>query len=236
MEFVERRELTRQDRELLAAINYAARGRAPQFRSQRPGHFPWYVNQDEAVVLQECAAAFLSVFTSDAMVRPGEFPLVTRRADGAYDIESAPPPAKPCRPVPRPLDVDPARIASLAGKTARSALTIEIDSFAGPPIGERGQRPSVGRIALAVDGGSGVVLQPNVTDPKTPLGEALADTLLHAIAAVGARPGAVRVRTAEQKSLLAPIAKSLGFRLAVSQDMPALDMAKDALLSSFLRG
>jgi uncharacterized protein DUF6930 len=238
MELVERSDLTRQDRELLTAAGFPSGGRAPQFRSQRPGYFPWYINQDEGDVLRECAGAFLAAFNGSVLEpwdRPGYYPQAVRRAEGGYDIELVPPPARPVRPTPQPPAVDPTRLASAAGKRKGAGLTLEIDCFAGPPIGRAHERPAVARVALAVDTATGMVVYNHVYEPAKSEGEVLIEVLLGAIETGRAAPSTVRIRTAAYKALLAPFAETLGFRAAVSADLPALDEAKDALLNNFLR-
>ena len=56
VEFVPRKELKRQDRELLAALGHPqGRGLAsPVFRVIRRGFHPWFVNAEEARTLAEC--------------------------------------------------------------------------------------------------------------------------------------------------------------------------------------
>lgn len=56
VEFVPRKELKRQDRELLAALGHPqGRGQAsPVFRVIRPGFHPWFVHAEEPLGRRDC--------------------------------------------------------------------------------------------------------------------------------------------------------------------------------------
>ena len=108
VEFVPRRELKRQDRELLAALGHPqGRGLAsPIFRVIRPGFHPWFVNAEEARILAECIRSVVVVCAAIANQKDANFwdsddtyPVVTRAdiAEPRYIIDLFKPvlPAQP---------------------------------------------------------------------------------------------------------------------------------------------
>jgi hypothetical protein len=245
VEFVRRKELTIPDRELLAALGHPlGRGTAsPQFRATRPGYHPWYVTEPEARLLLEClwgvtaVADHLKKNGAPLWDEDGVYPLV-ELLDG--NAEQARPyrirltrPAEPPETLPEMPVLDAARISRILSKGPPMKGAVELDHFyTGARIGEPNERKSSLRMALAVDSESAIVYPPRIEAPSANTGAMLVDVLLRAIEATGAVPVTVHVRNREYKTLLGPLAKELGTRLKVSQDLRALDFAKMNVLEA----
>jgi len=85
------------------------------------------------------------------------------------------------------------------------------------------------RIAFAIEAQTALALPPELGTPEESTGEILQRLILGAIEASGAIPSKIHVRDREFKSLLAPLARALGFEIAVKESLPALDFAKSEM-------
>jgi hypothetical protein len=245
VEFVPRKELEPQDRELLAALGHPkGRGHAsPIFRAMRPGFHPWFVAADEARMLAECIRAVIAVCaaagqgTEKLWDRAGTYPLVTRVEEEPprYRIDFVEPVLPPEPPV-APACPDEESLRPLRNRDHAFRGVMELDYiFSGPSVGKKNERKSCTSIALAADAGSGMLYAPEVTDSSVTCGDALARVFLHAIQASRTLPVEVRVRSQKLKDSLDPLMKSLGVKLRVASRLPAVEKARAHLLG-FLRG
>ena len=66
-------EMTDLDMELMRGCRYPSVDRAFHFRSVRPGHFPWYVTEDEGRRLAACMEAFVQMLLSGILREPEEW-------------------------------------------------------------------------------------------------------------------------------------------------------------------
>jgi hypothetical protein len=246
VDFVPRAELSRQDRELLAALGHPqGRGLAsPIFRTIRPGFLPWFVTEEEARTLAECIRAVIVVCTAVASQHNMKFwesadtyPMAIREegVEPRYHVEmfhSILPPEPP---------VTPARLAEEARLAVRAQDYVvrgvmELDiTYSGAAIGKKGERNACASIAIAVDAENGMVLAPEVTDANVAAGDTLAMVFLKAIQTSRTLPREVRVRSQRLKDCLAPLLNSFGVTVRVASRLPASDEARSHLLG-FLGG
>jgi hypothetical protein len=246
VEFVRKAELTRQDRELLAALGHPqGRGLAsPIFRTMRPGFLPWFVTAEEVRILTECIRDVIvvcSAVASEKKVRFWEradtYPMVTRveGPEPGYKVElfkSILPPEPPVTPVRLAEET----LRALRGRDWAMQGAMELNfAYSGAAIGKKGERSACAAIALAVDAGSGMVLAPEVTDSSVAAGETLAKVFLKAIQTTRALPQEVRVRNQRLKDSLAPLMESFGVEIRVAKRLPASDRALSQLLG-FMSG
>ena len=230
IQFVERRELTPPDRELLKALGFEFRRsvRSPMFRSARPGYHPWHVTEAEARTLLACARAVLAVCNS---LQPywdnNGYPLVS--VDGVEPaIQIAEPPRFP-EPILKMPELDAAQIAALRGLRRRGVF--EIDRvLSAAMLGEKNDRKACTSISLAVDAETAMAYPPELGLPEQSKGDVLAMALLSAIRSLDALPRAVRVRSRENKMLLSGLAAELGIEVEVASQLPAFDFAKKHIL------
>ena len=238
VEYVPRKELTRQDRELLDAAAYPTeRGSFyPRFRSVRPGYQPWYATQGEGRILVGCldaVAAFCQVLTRpdcpDFWERENVYPLVEHDESG-YDLRPVEAP-KATPATPAPVALDEARIRRILERQPGAWGPIEADHFhTAARVGGPHERPACAKFAIAADSGNGFAFPPVTGMPEKTTGELLADAILTAVETTGAIPKEIRVRSAEHKALAEGLAKALGSKVTVVKSLPALDAVKRSLL------
>jgi hypothetical protein len=238
VEYMPRKELTRQDRELLEAAAYPTeRGSFyPKFRSVRPGYQPWYVTQGEAQILVGCLDAMagccqllMKPDCPDFWERENVYPLVEHDESG-YNLRPVEPP-KAVHAMPAPAALDEARIRGILERQPGAGSAIEADHFyTAARVGGRHERPACAKFAIAVDSGNGFAFPPATGLPEKTTGELLADAILQAVETTGAIPKEIRVRSAEHKALAEGLAKALGTKVTVAKSLPALDEVKNSLL------
>jgi hypothetical protein len=241
VEFVPRKDLERQDRDLLAWLGHPqTRGMAsPIFRAIRPGFFPWFVNAEEAQILAECIQATIVVSTAVVEHETADFwdgadryPMVSRvegqqRRYQIDVVEAKVPDEPPVVPVQFATDM----LAQVRRKDYPVRGVMELDYiFSGTPIGKKNERMASSCVALAVDAASGFLYSPEVTQSNAEAGEALAKVFLKAVQANRALPREVRVRTQRLKNAIAPLMESFGVEVRSSSKLFAADEARSALI------
>lgn len=246
VEFVRKAELTRQDRELLAALGHPqGRGLAsPIFRTMRPGFLPWFVTAEEARTLSECIRDVILVCAAVASQKKVKFwdqadtyPMVSRieGSEPGYKVEmvkSILPPEPPVTPVRLPEET----LRALRNRDWAMQGAMELNmTYSGAAIGKKGERNSCAAIAIAADAGSGMVLAPEVTDSSITAGETLAKVFLKAIQTTRALPQEVRVSNQRLKDSLAPLMESFGVAIRVVKKLPASERALSHLMG-FMSG
>jgi hypothetical protein len=243
VEFVRLSELTAVDRGLLKVMGHLLkRGTlAPIFRSNRPGHHPWYVTEGEARMLAECQRALIAICdirkakpALDFWEKESVYPMMSRRAEegneAKYEIHLVDAPSFPL-PMPNFATLDEARIHRIRDSGYPFQGVLEVDHFYGTGmIGEKNQRKSCLRMGLAIDAQSGFAYPPEVSSPEPSTGDVLMRVTLRAIESACALPREVHVRGGEFKLLLEPFAQALGFSVRAMKSLPALDFAKCQLL------
>jgi hypothetical protein len=247
VEFVPRKELEKQDRELLVVLGHP-QGRglaAPIFRAIRPGFHPWFVTHDEARTLAECIRAMVVVCSAVAEQKGAQFweqadtyPMVSRAEEDEpqYRIDLV----KSILPAEPPLahiQVEEETLRQIRSQDYAVRGVMELDHvLSGAAIGKKSERKACAGIALAVDAHSGIVHAPEVTGASVAAGEAMAKAFLNAIQANRALPKEIRVRSRRFKDCLAPLAGYFGVTIKITSQLPALDQAKIQLLRFFDEG
>jgi hypothetical protein len=234
VEYASRRELTKDDRELLKATGYPTKPKemVPIFRTIRPGYHPWYVTEDEAAILTECmrsVLAFLDHLPAHATYwnREGFLPLVeppeyrvrmAAMADPGAGPESAPP-------------LNERRLNRILAARFPRGCVLEVDQFYAPAkIGRRNERPSCMRGVLALDAETAFAYPPQIVGPDEPTGIVLAEAVLAAVEAGKFLPRAIHVRSNNSQTLLAPLAAALGVPIKVRAQLPAFEFCKNELI------
>ena len=248
LEFVSSRDLDAQDKKLLTALGHPLRKAqaCPIFRSGRPGFHAWFVTEEEALLLIECTRAMLLICSEvstkqgvDYWAEEDFFPLVTHLAEegtkSKFHVELIEAPL-PEEPAPVPVSLSEEQLTLLRHKDYPVGGVLELDYIVDPmPIGTRYERKSFTRIALAVDGKTGMVLQPEIASPGASPGQALVEVILKAIKSTRAIPSEVRVQNKRFKANLEPLASVCGFPVKVVRSLPALSAARAALLDHLER-
>jgi hypothetical protein len=243
VEFVPSAELTAADRQLLKALGHPfGKGfRAPKFRSMRPGYHPWYVTEQEALILTTCLDSFLGFFHfleahpgASYWEKEGDYPLVSRRSEGdgqaAYAVRPIKAPAETVK-LPRLPDLDETRIRRIREARLPSRGAVDVDHFYGAGmVGESHERKACIRVAIAIDSETAFAFPPEVGSPEASTGDLLAEVVLTAVESSRALPSELRVKSREYKSVLGPLAKALGTPVKIVKSLPAADFARDQLL------
>jgi hypothetical protein len=244
VEFVSKKDLERQDRELLMWLGHPqGRGStSPVFRAMRPGFHPWFVSAGEAQTLDECIRGTIAL-CSEVMQqkrpkfwsRANTYPLVSLTGDGKSQIEliqSFPPPEPPLPPA----QLDPQKAQQLRGRDYPIRGGLELDYILSTaPMGNRNERKSCTSVGIGADPGNGLLYPPVVGDGSVSPGDSLARVFAGAVEANRALPAEVRVRTKRFKDSLAPLLGSFGVEVRVASRLPAADDAR-AHLMRFMEG
>ncbi len=235
-------ELTRADRELVTFMGHPlAKGtQAPQFRTIRPGYHPWFVTESEARILARGLQSVLAVADyavqnpdADFWDDEGVYPVIEFTAEhpdrSEYVIKQMAAPGTTAT-MPKLPGLDQHRIQSILDGRLPSAGTLEVDHFySAASIGATYERKACMRVALAIDSKTAIAFPPQVGAPEESTGNMLQEVLLSAIEAKRALPVAIHVLNREFKIVLDPLAEALGFRIKVTDSLPALQFARSEL-------
>lgn len=240
----DRRELHRQDREVIKALRLKFRGRKawPMFRSIVPGFLPWFVTPEEArflaLALEQALEVSLRVEKDPDLLAPldeGVYLVripVKRRGTLVWQDKWMEPEPFKARPLP-PLAVTDADLAALR-RLPRRKITVQADLFVmSSYIQESADaRPYLAYNLMTVDARSGMILGADVLAPKPTLDAVWAkapEVFLKILRRMGSRPTEVAVSSERLYRLLEPVTAGLGIRLTLKPWLPTLEGAKAAL-------
>ena len=241
--FLDREDLSAQDRNLLKSLGLRFRGRGawPQSRSYRPGYMPWYLEPGEVRFLTHVLGQ-----VPEMAQRLVEDPTLLDPDDEGYSFLVRVPGRSevglvwqdrwqrftmPEMALPE-VEVDRRLMAKLRGMP-RAEYRLEIDLVALPfGIGPVGTRPQLPYNLMMVAAESGfivgheiLVVDPTLEGVWARVPGSIASGLLKA----GALPQGIDLRSELLYDLAAPMADELGVSLELVDEMPALDEAVDAL-------
>ena len=236
----DREELENEERKAMRDLGLRYRGRDGRFFAAIPGHWPWYVNADEARFLtialdnvrdvaERIGQGMLDLYAGRA---PSEV-LTQSLRDGVWRDEW-----ELLRPSVLPVEdhqADTERLQSISRSTPVGSAVWEVTASYIPTGAQdgRGTRPYLPTLVMVVEGDSGLILTarmlgrvPSVAEKQEPVLELLeqAERL----------PGGLVCDRDGTADLLVPIASALGIGLYVGPT-PALDFLKDDLLTTILR-
>jgi hypothetical protein len=243
VEFARKGDLEAQDKNLLLALGHPmSQGkRFPIFHAVRPEYQPWFVTEPEARLLTTCLSAVLTICDIltgqpgvDYWTEENTYPLVTRTGDDEGHPDFTVEVVKV--PIPREAPLAPARLSEeqvgILRAAGRGAPPIELDLFRGiSAVGGKYERKSWMRGVLAVDGRTGIVLQPVLPDPEVPTADALASALVKAVQYYRALPSEVRVLSGKFKDCLAPVTAACGLPVKVVKKLPLLTEAREQMMA-----
>ncbi len=246
--FEDRDQLDKRDREAIQALGLKYRGKQawPSFRSYRPGYMPWHLEAPEAdrlywtlEQLLEVAPRYQGIAHPTGARIPKEYPLRVPEVVGeaiTWRDGVTPAPDPPDQTI--AIDLAPGLLESVR-RVERGLREIEVDLSPEPfVIGERGQRPQVPFMLMAVDVGSGLVLCTDLLTAEHGIeamyGEA-PGRLLAAIARLDARPVTIAVRNWRLEAVLEPIAPAISAKLAPKKRLPALDRVTREIVGRLAR-
>jgi hypothetical protein len=233
VEFVPRVELDGQDRDLLTAMDHplGAVKASPIFRASRPGFRPWFVTEQEGLLLAECLSAVI-VICSAVSTRPGlkywnrvdTYPMVSqvdgKEGEPQYRVELVKV-ALPSEPPLSPVQLGEEQLHRLRNRNYFPSAA---------PIGGKYERKACTRVALAVDADSGFLFPPELAPPGVSVADALGTAIIKAIETSRTLPREVRVTNRKLKDCLNPLSEVCGFPVKVVGSLPALAEAREGLM------
>lgn len=244
--FEDRGELTDRDRKVIKQLGLKFRGRNewPMFRSYRPGYFPWHVEAPEARFLTRVLEQTLHVaprFKQNPDLLTGEDAdrhlIRVGREEGEELVwEDRIMRIEPPEPKEIHFKIDTTLLEELRGVSHRSA-DLEIDFFMLPVfIGERGARPACAYNLMIVDGGSGMILGHELLQCEPSLEEMhgrIPHIIMQRLAGLDVLPEQVWVRSDLLYVMMDFLGQKLGFEVHYTEDLPALDEARNFLMQTF---
>ncbi len=241
----EDRDMTEaKDRTLLKGLGLKFRGRSawPIFRGIEPGWLPWFISDEDAQFLipvleqllafaprlKEANTFFDSFEESRFLVRVAqqEDKLLTWK-DQMVHIPFEPPP-----PLKIPID---ARLLTDFIKLPVTRTTIELDVFnlMSPTLDEK-RRPFLPYMMLMVDSKSGMIVGQEMFKPEPDLDSIWIRTpnkfMEQCLNGMRARPSMIHIANEYLDTIIKPIAKQLGIKVVLKQELPALDQAMQMLM------
>lgn len=242
--FEDRKELHKKDREIIKQLKLKFRGRQewPLFRSFRVGYFPWFLEAEEVRFLTHALAQTIEVglrFKEDPSLLdpPDDETYLVRVPNRENDtlqwqdqmIKVPPPP-----PASIELSMDTRLLAQLKSVQQRIA-PVEIDLSLMPiPIEEkRGERPFYPYILLVVVAQADFILGSELMQAIPSLEAmwgAIPEKLVETLARTQSLPVEIRVRSELLYQLLAPVTEELEIALNLTNDLPALDSAREFMM------
>ena len=242
VEFVGLSQLTPPDRELARVFGHPLkRGlKTPIFRAMRPGYHPWYVTENEGVILAECLEAVIALCerirgraAPDYWNEPDVYPFLvpSERGQAGYDIEMRKI-TVPLATAPAPARLDQSRIEQIRRRNYPVRGAFEAEHFyGGGTIGKRDERKAVVRLALVADADSGLVFPPELGMPERATSDMVATAVLSAIETARFLPREVHVTQLQLEAYLESLARELGFAVRTVKRLPAAEEAKKSLLA-----
>ena len=244
VEFVGLSQLTSPDRELAQVFGHPLkRGlKVPIFRAMRPGYQPWYLTENEGVVLAECLESVIALcerirrggapdYWKHRDVYPFLAPIQRGQERLGYDIEmrKITAPLATALATPR-LDQNRIEQIQRSNYPVRSAFEAE-HFYGGGTIGKRDERKAIVSLGLVADADSGFVFPPELGMPERATSDILATAVLSAIETARFLPREVRVSQLQLEACLESLAKEFRFAVQTVKRLPALEEAKESLLA-----
>jgi hypothetical protein len=239
--FGSRKELTKEDRQVIKSLGLKFRGRTawPLFRSYRPAYHPWYLTADEArfltLALQQ-AREVCPRFREDPTLfdLPNEelwFVRVSEETEEGLSWKDAwlEPALLEEEEIPT-VPIDELRLARLKKAAPLMEAIWEMDFFLSPSAVQekKGERPYYPFMTMTVDHGSGFIFGTDLASPGTYL-EEFPERFLAIAERLKRQPIEVWVKKEDAYDLLEPITSRLGIELYLVDELEALEEARTAL-------
>ena len=248
--FEDRERLEKQDRDLIKKLDLKFRGKQsyPLFRSIRPSFMPWFITSEEARFLIYAIEQTLEVaprvrenpnILIDERNTENEVVLVrfAEKKNGKLvwrdEMREIPPPAEK----EFIIKIPQALVDELKAFPQAKDFILEIDLFYSPtPVGEKGKRPYIPKMLMLADGRSGMIagfqiIQPEEDDLEnyTEIGRHLFESLQK----LNVRPQEIRVASESLFDLLKGLNQQLNIKLRQTDDLRAIEAAKEGLFGFF---
>lgn len=248
LSFEDKHQLTKKDRDLASKSGHRFRGQNswPMFRSYKPGFFPWYLEADEVEflthILEQCLDVLPRYFIDGTILDPvtDETYLVRVPEQKNNDILWHDQQIMVPEPEEQDMDVpiDPAIIKEF-NNLEQKISSVDVDFFMLPSqIQEKkNERPYFGYMLMAVDSKNGMVLATELLAPKPSFDDMwanLPESFLQTFVKFNLFPKKIQTSSTRLLEIMEPVAKDLGFSITLVDYLPALEEAKDFILTRFL--
>lgn len=238
LSFESRDFLKSEDRRILKELGLRFRGADnwPLWRAYRPGFFPWFIDAEEARLLEGILEQLLDVAPrfgrNPQLLYPGgahRFLVRVKVGDAWEDRRlHLPPPA----PVQVDAQLDALSLARLQ-KLPPGSRVLEMALFRmWSPVREGKSRPFYPYVLLLVDAAGGQVLNFEMLTPVPTLEQmwrTVPTRVAQQLARLDSLPGAVHVAAPQLYAALRPVASALNLSLTQVSSLPHLDQARNAL-------
>lgn len=239
--FESRRSQAKEDLQIIKALGLKFKGQNgwPQFRSYRPGYFPWFLTQEEAkfltVALQQAKDVAIRSAKNPQLTEPVDdetcfvrIPVAGDQGLGWMDAwlvpateEKKPEPAHPLN------EVRLERIRQ-AGYPTQGEWELDFSMFPSA-VGDKEQRPYYPYAMFCMDRGSNLMLTVHLASPAQYASE-FQEKIYQLIEQQQAIPQIVYVCRQGVKELLKPIAERLEIKLKTTRVLPLVEDGKASLL------
>ena len=243
--FEDRKELSKPDLNVIKGLGLQFRGRNawPQFRSFRPGYFPWYLTESEAkflaLALRQATEVVLRVRDDPKILSAStenhylvRVPVQSGARWEWTDQWLEPTPAAKTQSHTEPPDE--LRLRRIRQTVPRTREIWQADSFSTPIAIEEDGRPSYPRTLLCADRESRFILGMCVASLSGWKSE-LADKFLEWIESNGFLPAELQVKNKDVYETLEPLTIPLKIKLRQVKNLRAVNEAKSSLLGFLSR-
>lgn len=234
--FVNREEITAEDRKVIKALGLKFRGAQAwtQFRSFRPSCLPWYLEKSEVEML---ACAMEQVL--EVAPRFRENPRIFAPTDSEYDYlvrvrnngqwENSILRVEPDTQTSLEVKMNPGTLKALKNAMpGRMVLEADLFMLEEPVQEKRGERPFFPYMLMLVEHDSGMVLASELLSPLPSFESMLGEipTIITRILAGRFPPREVQVRDPMLSALVKVVAQETGFKVTNPSRLRALDHAR----------
>ena len=232
MAFGRQEELESEEKRLIRTLGYTPKGEFdwPYFRSQRPGHAPWFIRPSEVNLLLAAMEQVLDVAPryneADGYAAINE-PVWMRIQHGSGSDATWTDELREYPYEPLALNIQYPEIALEAVCSLPvSNIRLEVDvPILFTPIGKRHERPKFPYVLLAVDADSGFALCGDMLMMDSTVSDFWEDIPRRLLAVLNRRqlrPSQLLVKNRWMYSLLSPLCDDLDIHLELTYDLPAL--------------
>ena len=241
--FGDREELSPKEREILKALNIKFRGRNEwiYFRAMETGHFPWYINSDQAVLLIQALQNFAMTCTyllEDKIsvdFEGGETLLRYYSPEKELWLNAAV--KKNPIPIIKPrLIIDNEVLTARLRKKKRGNARLDFEVvFIPAPIKENKEdKPYLPHLVLLADRSNGLILDQFMADKGDRIEVRILDMLTSYIDKFG-KPLSINVRDDRAGRYIEDFCKKIGVDFIEGRGVPSMDLILEGMLD-FLEG
>jgi len=244
LSFENRNYLSKDDLSVInqLGLKFLGKNSWPQFRSYRPGYFPWKLTKEEAVYMTICLEQ-----AKDVCLRFREDPdmfkypqancyftrILKREGDNFKWMDTWLEPTPIHKMVMMVKTIDEGRLKNIEQLTKRQKVIWEVDYFYSPAyIAEKSKRPYFPLIFLWVDQYSYFILSTHMTTQDKYKAEFI-DYCLDVFESTKILPEEIQVRKEELFIYLQPISQRLEIKVKLVKRLSAVDEARKSMIESF---